>query len=228
MAARDWLHAIHANICSPLPRNQLRRDAMKRVRKNMFGLMLLLTGMTFAWPSTAKDWLPPQAAEGLARQFAGRMEAIEPSRKKDPAALLLKGREMVTRFSGQIAAWGEKGVLARAPKLAMLKLPTAKQPHLDAMARYQVCSFILMLQYEGMEQTDKRVVGAIGLSGVTMLVLSLRDPFIAAGGKTPQIEAFLTSAPMEAVTDRLQRDVKLLEAVQTECGPVVGALMATL
>ncbi|MBL8519625.1 MAG: hypothetical protein JNK75_03050 [Betaproteobacteria bacterium] len=201
-----------------------------RLRSAVGPTLVLLWVACFSTPSSAvtQDWLPPHVADGMAKQFLERMIQTDPGRMKDPERAMTASRHLVETFRREIDRWGPEGVLRRAPPLTKVKLPAAKQRDLDAMARYQVCNVVLMLQFENGADPHAKQIGAMGLTGVTMLIAALRGRFLGSGGKDARIEQFLTNAEMERVTERLQRDQALLDNAQSDCGKVVGELLATL
>ena len=70
---------------------------------------------------------------------------------------------------------------------------------LDAMAHYQICNLVLMVQLQDphfAEDEDAKMTSVTGLTAFTLAVLYLRHPFLEAGGSDREIEAFLTGASM--------------------------------
>ena len=202
---------------------------MRSVTWNIFrNLSVMLMALIHSMPAMAADpdWLPPRVAEGVMQQLQARMAQTDPSRVTDPTKAKQASRDLVTRFRQQIDRWGPDGVISRAPPLAAIKLPSARQRELDAMARYQICNLVLMLQYEDGADKRQKQIGAMGLTAMTMTIFSLRPAYLKAGGREERIKQFLTSAEMERVHDAIQRDPKQLDNAQTDCGKVMGELLA--
>jgi hypothetical protein len=87
---------------------------------------------------------------------------------------------------------------------------------------------ILMLQFEGGDDRRTKQIGAMGLTAMTLAIFSLRSSYLKAGGKEERIKQFLTSVEMEKVNAAMQRDAKQIDNAQTDCGKVVGELLAVL
>jgi len=172
-----------------------------------------------------ETWLPAGAERMMAAQLAGRLTSI--SKPRDAAGLEQGTRKIVQAVRGQLEAWTARGALDKAPTFPMLKLPSADDRHLDAMARFQLCNLVLFRQFESADDAQDRRVGALGLTAVTLAVVYLMQPFVAGGGSPGQVEAFLTGAPMGRVSDEVQQKPDLLAHVEGQCEPLVGELLST-
>ena len=171
-----------------------------------------------------ENWLPPPVEDGAIDQLAGRLAAI--SRPRDPRGLTEGARKLVLAVRGQLDAWTLAGTLKRAPAFPRLELPAAPERYLDAMGRYQICNVVLLRQFESGADDDSRRVGALGLTAITLAMLHLRQPYMANGGSNEGLEAFLTSAPMAGLLEKMQGTPALLSHVETECEPVVQDLLS--
>lgn len=169
----------------------------------------------------AAQWLPPAVEEGLAAQLAERLAAVGPASSKDAA----NARATVSSIGKRIGGWSDAVAIERAPSFPQLKLPIANERHLDAIARYQVCNMLLFVQFESGADAGRRRRSALGLTAITMAVVRLRHPFVAAGGNDQRMEAFLTGAPMAAVLDEVQQKPELASHVERQCAPVLRALL---
>jgi hypothetical protein len=172
------------------------------------------------------SWLPPEVEEGAARQLAARVAEIGVGSSDE--SRLAGARQLVSRVRDRLESWGEKGTLDRAPGFPELKLPDAGPPALDAMARYQTCNMILMIQLQDPEladDADAKMTSVTGLTAFTHAVVYLRRPFLAAGGDDDAIEAFLTSETMESVLGRIQNEPGVREHVEGQCTPPLMALV---
>lgn len=191
-----------------------------------------LAVMLAVWSSTAalaaqSSWLPPGAEEQMARQLAARLAATQ-GRAPNSAEDLRKGTLGVVRaVVGRLDALTVKGVMANAPQYPSIELPVADDPHLAAMARYQLCNLVLLRQFEFGSDEKTRITGALGLTAVTLAVVSLMPPYLDAGGSVAQVEAFLTSAELGRVTNRLQDTPEALRDVERRCEPVITDLLRT-
>lgn len=199
-----------------------------------FLLLALLCGSlaTIAKSQTpARSWLPPQVEQAAAEQLAERMVLLggligsgEPDLERIQAA----SRTLIGSMAELIEGWGVDRVVKRAPELAGLGLGVASNPYLDALARYHVCNMVLMLQLDNpayQDDTDRRIASTFGLSAVTIVSIYLRQPFIESGGNNAAIEAHLTGPSFTQVFQAVQAGGQALEQAETECQPVVVALL---
>jgi hypothetical protein len=189
-----------------------------------FGTLLLVLGLPMA---AQPSWLPPRVADGMATQLAGRMRELVPG-EPDDARLLAGARQVVAAMAKELDRWGVEGVVERAPSFAGVPLPAADNRYLDAMARYQLCNAVLFVQSEDpafRDDRNTRTTSVFGLSAVTMAIVRLREPFVAADGDPGAIEAHLTSPAFESVVAALQTEPKIRSAVEAGCQPVTVALL---
>lgn len=196
------------------------------MRKTMVGVAALCCA---SLGSAGEPWLPPPVAEMMAGKLYDRTKATAVFGAVPDERLRENARLTVDALSARFAGWGEKAVREHAPALRSLGLPEAKQPHLDAMARYFTCAGVyevlhLRDAFAKAEQ-DERVLAAMAPTGFSMAMLYLRTPYLDSGGTDAQMEAAMTSPQMEPILATLQEDVKLLEAAYRECSPVVTWLM---
>jgi hypothetical protein len=198
-----------------------------RLRASLAVLIVLqLPGAAFA---AEPGWLPPEAEEGIAKQLAERLAEIATGPATEAGALLERARKDVGRQRARLESWGSKGVLDRAPDLAKLEMPKTDDKRLDAMSRYQMCNAILYIRHQarGAEKdAAARLTAARGLTGITLAVLYVGSPILAADGTDERVKAFLTSDAQEVVMNRVQDQPGLLEYADRQCLPVVKALIA--
>lgn len=183
---------------------------------------MCLSGQGLAQPS----WLPPEVEESAARQLAERVGEIGVGRTDETR--LAASRQLVARVRERLESWGEKGVVERAPGLAELDVPASGRPALDAMARYQVCNMLLMIQLQDprfADDEDAKMTSVTGLTAFTLAVVYLRRPAHEAGDDDPGIEAFLTSAEMETVLERIQSEPEARGRAEGECDAPLSALL---
>lgn len=175
----------------------------------------------------AGEWLPAAVAEGAVEQLAGRLGEAGFGVER-PAARTEAAQVVVAGLRETLETWGADGTLARAPEFPELPVPRAEDRRLDAMARWHVCNLVLFLQLADPALADDhnaRLTGALGLSGVTLAVLRLRQPFLASGGDGRAIEALLAGPGMEPVLERLQSDAAARGHAEIQCrAPVVELL----
>lgn len=169
----------------------------------------------------AAQWLPPAVEQGLAAQLAERLAVGGPASSKDAAA----ARAVVSSVGKRLGSWTDAVAIERAPSFPQLKLPSAGEKHLDAIARYQVCNMVLFVQFESGADAERRRRSALGLTAITMAVVRLRHPFVAAGGSDERMEAFLTGAAMQPVLDAIQQKPELAAHVDRQCASVLRALL---
>ena len=173
-------------------------------------------------PAVAQEnWLPPQVESGVVEQLVARMEAIGPRPIKDRAALQAGMQVIVRQVRATLERWGEKGVLDRAPAFPKLKLPEAKQSHLNAMGRYQACNWVLMNQQGEAYDLETRRNGAVASTAVTLAVIYLRQPFLKQGGASEQIEAFLTGAAMDRAFKQTMGSEPWVSYAEKQCQPLI-------
>lgn len=185
-------------------------------------LCLLLIASTMA-TAAQPTWLPPAVQNGASEQLVERLTAIRTPR--DARQLAQSAQKIVLAIRGTLDSWTTAGTIARAPAFQQLTLPDAGERHLDAMSRYQLCNLVLMRQFESGTDASVRQVGALGLTAITLAQLHLRQPYMEGGGSAAAMEAALTSAPMARLFERLQATPALLTHVETQCEPVVQALL---
>lgn len=173
------------------------------------------------------DWLPPPIYEGFVEQLSDRLSTIQPEwsreRRRNAAAAV------VGALRTRLLQLTHDDIRSRAPALKVLNVPVGKDPKLDAIARYQLCSAADFIAHERADRDaseDARSAVVMRLTAGAMTVLYLRDGVIDGGGTDEQIEAFLADKVFAAVVDRIQRDPALLLSVQEECAPVFRTLLA--
>jgi hypothetical protein len=178
---------------------------------------------------TPQYWLPPPVVESLAEQLVARLQEINQGRLAGGPQLMIDAREQIQRIRAGVDGWTEKGVLDRAPKFTDVKLPLSGQVHLDAMAGYQLCNGVLMMQFSDVPDLAAKRVAAFGLTAVSMVVLRLHQSFVDAGKDPAEIRPFLTGDAMERATRSLfEGDRALRGHVESRCEPVVKSLIDLL
>jgi len=188
--------------------------------------------LTLLAPSAAlaqSSWLPPEIAEGVAQQLAGRLKEAGLAGKADDAHLLAGARKMVAAMRADLERRGEDGIAELAPSFSGFELPRAGQRELDLMSRYNVCNLVLLRQWEDpafRDDLNARMTSTLGLTAVTLVIVYLRDPFVAGGGDPGAIEKHLTDPRLEPIATRIQTEAELLAAVEKRCQPVVTALIS--
>jgi hypothetical protein len=160
-------------------------------------------------------------------QLVSRLEAIGPSPVEDRAALKAGMQSVVRQVRARLEAWGERGVLDRAPAFPKIGLPAATEPHLNAMGRYQACNWVLMNQQGERYDRETRRNGAVASTAVTLAVIYLRQPFLKHGGGSEQIEAFLTGAAMDRAFKQVMANEEWVLYVEQQCQPLITEMFAT-
>lgn len=192
----------------------------------MLGLLAAASTLILAGQPAA-DWLPASMHEGLVQQLAERLEQINldwsRERRRNAAAAV------VNRLRARLTQMTQDDVQRRAPALASLKLPAARDPRLDAIVRYQMCSAADFVAYERRAREpseEARIAIVMRLTALTTTVLYLREGFIGAGGTEQQLERFLADEAFGAIVERIQQNAQVLQGVQAECAPVIKALLS--
>lgn len=190
-----------------------------------YGIALLLCLAGGAVSARAQEsWLPAPVENAIAEQTIARLEAISPTPVKDRTTYHQSVRKLVHSLRAQLESWGEDSVLDRSPLFPRLNFPTANQKHLNAMARYQACNWVLIHQQGKTYDLKTRRNGALATAAVSLTVVFLRKPFTAQGGKNQEIESFLTGPPMDHIFKQVMKNTDLLSHVEEQCQPVVSAL----
>ena len=176
-----------------------------------------------------ESWLPAPVAEQMAGQLFERVKAVAPDSPAPEARLRETSRLTVDAMAARFSAWGEKPLRDHAPTLKMLKLPSAKQPQLDAIARYFACASVYEVLHArngfARAERDARILAAMAPSGLSLAMFYLRTHYLQAGGTDAKMEAFMTGPQMEPMVAAIQDDAKLLDAALEECRPVVNWLV---
>lgn len=195
------------------------------MRAIAIGLIIaLLSTLPAAAASAQKSWLPPHVEEGFAQQLAERMKLLGGGEPRDPEGLLEGSRRIIRSMRGVVESWDEAGVLERAPRFPELEVPTSGNRILDAMAAYQICNMILYLQlhHPDFEVDDNgRLTSILGLSSLTMALISLRQPLLDSGRSMEDIEPFLAGPELEVINEGIQGDADVRSHVEAQCQPVV-------
>lgn len=192
-----------------------------------YGIALLLCLAGGAISVRAQEsWLPAPVENAIAEQAIARLEAINPTPEKNREIYHRSIRKLLHALRMQLESWGEETVLERSPLFPKLNFPTANQKHLNAMARYQACNWVLIHQQGKTYDLKTRRNGALATAAVSLTVVFLRKPFIARGGKNQEIETFLTGPPMDHLFKQVMKNTDLLSHVEEQCQPVVNALFA--
>lgn len=173
----------------------------------------------------SEGWLPDAVAEGLAQQLAERTTGVGLS---DEGRALAEARETVSALRQELDAWKLDGVLEKAPRFSELEIPASGDPHLDAMRRYTLCNLVLLRTYltpASREVPEAITTAVFGLTGLTMVIVRLREPYVQAGGTDAALEAALTAPELEPLVEAIQAEARLLEHVERQCRPVVQPLV---
>ena len=99
---------------------------------------------------------------------------------------------------------------------------------LDVVTRYQICratQFLQLQSPEDPEDPDGRQMAAMGLSGISLAIVFLREPYEASGGQMAALEAHPTSAQMKGLVRSVQTDASLRAHVTSRCQALVGDLL---
>lgn len=196
-----------------------------RLMRTVLITLPLLAGVAVA--AAESSWLPPRVEQGMVQQLAKRITLLDDGTPKKEK-ILLAARKTVSTMKEIVDSWGVSGVLERAPELSALNLPTTDDRYLDAMIRYQICNALLVTQlqhpaFQGNQSA--RITSVFGLTGITMVVVRLREPFVGEGGDQAEIEARLTSPGLEPTYQAIQADAELRRHAESACQPVLNELL---
>ena len=190
-------------------------------------MTILVVSMLAVPVHASEEWLPPPVAEGMAQQLGERMTQMGIGGRDEDHVLAI-ARQTVTRMRMHLDAWKLSGVLERAPRFPELELPEATNQYVDAMTRYSLCNIVLFRMFvDPTTREDPRAmaISTYGLTGVTMAIVRLREPYVREGGTDAMIEAALTSPELEVLAQRIQEEEDLLRHVARQCDPLVRALL---
>jgi hypothetical protein len=191
----------------------------------------LAASALFRWDAVAQtSWLPPPAETAAVEQLADRLSTLPAGDGPalTPQDRLQRARTAVGIFRSTFETWGLDGTVSRAPRLDAISLPSSDNRLLDAMGRYQFCNLVLALQVAPAGRAtsfNRQFTGVMGLTGITLAVVYLRQPFLAAGGTDEELEAYMTGPAMEAVASRVQDEPALLDRARAGCSPIVVELV---
>jgi hypothetical protein len=173
------------------------------------------------------SWFTDEMKESVTQQLAVRLGEI--AREPVSDAKLTEGARYAAGLMFQrVTDVGEKELIARAPKLAKLKLPGSRDRHLEAMARYQVCAGVMMLRHQNRSEAqdaDTRLTAAMGPAALGVATTFLLTRFIAQGGSTAKAEEFLTGTGMDAALTRMQDSPALFADADRECRPLMALML---
>jgi len=195
--------------------------SMRTLRRTLIPA-LLLVGTAVSAQSTT--WFPPDLELVFARQLASRLAKLD-SVARDEASALASARRVIQNLAGTLGSWRDAEVVERAPLFPEITLPLAKERHIDAMARYQVCSLVLLNQFESGADVAVRRKAALGLTVMTMAVERLRAPYMATRGTDKVLHAFLTSPAMANTLDDVRKKPGLVAHGERQCAPLLQELM---
>lgn len=193
-----------------------------------FAITILAVSMLAVPLHASEDWLPPAVAEGMAQQLGERMTQAGLG-GSDEGRVIDRAREAVAGMRQHLEAWELRGVLENAPRFPELELPAGTNRYLDAMTRYSLCNLVLFRVFaDPAFREDRRAmtISTYGLTGMTMAIVRLREPYVREGGNDAGIEAALTGPELESLAEKIQKDEDLLRHVEQQCSPVVVSLLA--
>jgi hypothetical protein len=116
-----------------------------------------------------------------------------------------------------------EGVLSRVPELSRLDFPETSDPIVAGVATYGACA--VTLHPELASSPEELSYVAFGEISVAILSAYLHHAFVARGGSSEELAAYLQSQEMEALGYEIQVNEELREYVSGECGPVFVALI---
>jgi hypothetical protein len=184
-----------------------------------------MLAVTAAALSAQTTWLQPDLEVVLARQLTSRLSKIGAAPVWEEGGISRAARGSIRILARTLGSWTDAQVVGKAPSFPDITLPRANQRHIDAMARYQVCSVVLLSQFESGRDVERRRNGALGVTAMTMAVERLRLPFMATGGTDKDLHAFLTSSPMVSALDDVRKKPELAAHVERQCSPVLQELL---
>jgi hypothetical protein len=171
------------------------------------------------------SWFPPDLELALARQLTSRLAKIAPVPVWEEGGVSGGARMSIRMLAKILGSWTDAEVVARAPVFPDLTLPLSNQRHIDAMARYQVCSLMLLSQFESGKDVEAQRKAALGVTAMTMAVERLRAPYMATGGTARTLNAFLTSSSMVRTLDDIRKKPELAAHVERQCALVLQELL---
>ena len=186
-----------------------------------------LSLLLVAIPVQSTSWFPPELEVVLASQLTSRLAKIGSPPAYEEGGISPAARGSIRMLARILGSWTDAEAVDRAPSFPEITLPSANQRHIDAMARYQVCSLVLLSQFESGKDAVARRKGALGVTAMAMAVERLRAPYMATAGTDRVVNAFLTSPPMVSALDDTRKKPELVAHVERQCAPLLQELLFT-
>jgi hypothetical protein len=184
-----------------------------------------LSLLLVAFSGQSTSWFPPELEVMFARQLTSRLATINSPPAYEEGGISSAARGSIRMLARILGSWTDVEVVGRAPLFPDITLPTANQRHIDAMARYQVCSLVLLGQFESGKDAETRRKGALGATAMTIAVERLRAPYMATGGTDKVLDAFLASPPMISALDGIRKRPEHVGHVERQCAPLIQELL---
>jgi hypothetical protein len=194
-------------------------------------LFALLSAL-IALPSTLHaetEWLPPEVAEAMAQQLTVNIRAVDRDGEVAPGDSLNSARLGIAGMVDRIDSLGLDRMLELAPDFEGIDLPPSGQPHLDAIARYGICSFSLDAVYMdespregGLEQ---RVTAAVMSISIPVISSFFRHHYLAAGTTDEAAKDFLAGEALNTISAEIQTSADLLQSTMNRCATPLTEIM---
>jgi hypothetical protein len=187
----------------------------------VFGLPLIAFGQT--------DWLSSEVLNALVEDLAARLRAVDPQGDVVADDGVAMARSGIAGTVARIESAGVEGILATAPHFPGLELPSAGEPHLDAIVHWGLCAFPAQAAYVDSSAGDgtlqRRLTAAAMTTTVALVNSFLRHEYLEAGTTDDDLRSLYARPEIASVVRALQTDGELLLETMERCLEPLDELM---
>lgn len=222
MTLRDDREQDRRSQPSPAPRRGSR--LLRRI-----AVFAMLPGILALPLHAQNDWFPAAAREGLTRDIASKLAAIDTEDRLSSEKEFAGATMVVNGVSAKVESMGRDALIQLAPRFPGLELPTSGNQALDAIAAFQVCSLPMNAIYADdtprEHRFDMRTWALFSAASIYIASGYLRPAYRAAGVSDEDAEAFLTGEAMTALKTRIGTSQQLLAQTKAHCATPITTLM---
>jgi hypothetical protein len=190
--------------------------------------LLLVIGLPLI-ASAQTDWLSSELLDALVEDLAGRLRAVDPQGEVVADDGVAMARSGIAGTVARIEAAGVEGILASAPDFPALELPSAGEPHLDAIVHWGLCAFPAQAAYADSSTGDgmlqRRLTAAAMTTTVALVNSFLRHEYLEAGTTDDDLRSFYARPEIMSVIGALQTDGELILETMKRCLEPLDELM---
>lgn len=222
MTVRDDRHRDQHSQHSPAA-------ARASLRLGRLAILAMLLGLLALRLHAQNDWFPAPAREGLKRDIATKLAAIDTEDRLSSERELAGATLVVNGVSAKVESLGRDALIRLAPRFPGLELPTSGNRALDAIAAFQICSLPMNAIYADdrprEHQFDMRTWALFSAASIYIASGYLRPAYRTAGVSDEDAETFLTGEAMTALKTRIGTSQKLLAMTKQHCATPITTLM---